>query len=397
MLQLHKNIKIFYLATILTTLAASLPHAVLTVLLFAKGLSLTQIMLVQATYSLVILVSEYPSGLLADLYSKKVLFLWSKVFLIGMFLLVWLGESFQTMLLAWACYGLAIALESGTLDAQLINELKHQDQSRLVAKFISNTNRLDFIGLLLGGTLGSWLYYSLGIKFYLVSVSLTLVAFFAIRYGYLEANTDISQQSLKQSLIAQMVTGFSELKHSRQLRLMIALMIAGQFFFQAHYQLWQALFLKQGFDKEQFYIYYVIFQLISLGAYSLPVKMDTATIKRWYLASLLGLLGASVFLAFTVKMSFLLSYLVLVFIFTFFEYFSNVLFSKTVSPTHISSLTSLRSSCGRLASLVSLLLSSLLLTYLSVKSVVLLNFGLAIIASLVVIFLALKNNTVHSK
>ncbi len=395
MLQLHKNIKIFYLATILTTLAASLPHAVLTVLLFAKGLSLTQIMLVQATYSLVILVSEYPSGLLADLYSKKVLFLWAKVFLIGMFLLVWLGESFQTMLLAWACYGLAMALESGPPDAQLINELKHQDQSRLVAKFISNTNRLDFIGLLLGGTLGSWLYYSLGIKFYLVSVSLTLVAFFAIRYGYLEANTDISQQSLKQSLIAQMVTGFSELKHSRQLRLMIALTIAGQFFFQAHYQLWQALFLKQGFDKEQFYIYYVIFQLISLGAYSLPVKMDTSTIKRWYLASLLGLLGASVFLAFTVKMSFLLSYLV--FIFTFFEYFSNVLFSKTVSPTHISSLTSLRSSCGRLASLVSLLLSSLLLTYLSVKSVVLLNFGLAIIASLVVIFLAFKNNTVHSK
>ena len=79
MKQLHKNIKIFYLATTLTTLAASLPHAVLTVLLFAKGLSLTQIMLVQATYSLVILVSEYPSGLLADLYSKKVLFLWAAI------------------------------------------------------------------------------------------------------------------------------------------------------------------------------------------------------------------------------------------------------------------------------------------------------------------------------
>ena len=123
MKQLHKNIKIFYLATTLTTLAASLPHAVLTVLLFAvKACHLTQIMLVQATYSLVILVSEYPSGLLADLYSKSPL-LWAKVFLSGMFLLVWLGESFRTILLAWACYGLAMALESGTLDAQLINEL----------------------------------------------------------------------------------------------------------------------------------------------------------------------------------------------------------------------------------------------------------------------------------
>lgn len=396
MKQLQKNIKIFYLATTLTTLAASLPHAVLTVLLFAKGLSLTQIMLVQATYSLVILVSEYPSGLLADLYSKKVLFLWAKVFLLGMFLLVWLGESFQAILLAWACYGSAMALESGTLDAQLINELKHQAQNRLVAKFISNTNRLDLIGALFGGVLGSWLYYRLGIRFYLVSVLLTLVAFLAIRYGYIEEVTDSSKQNLKQSLIKQVVTGFRELKHSRQLRLMIALTIAGQFFFQAHYQLWQALFLKQGFNKEQFYIYYVIFQLISLGAYSLPVKLETSAIKRWYWLSLIGLLTGSVLLVITDKMSFLLSYLVLVFIFTFFEYFSNVLFSKTVSKTHISSLTSLRSSCGRLASLVSLLLSSLLLTYLSVKVVVLLNFTLAMIASLKVIYLALKTKTAHT-
>lgn len=396
MKQLHKNIKIFYLATTLTTLAASLPHAVLTVLLFAKGLSLTQIMLVQATYSLVILVSEYPSGLLADLYSKKVLFLWAKVFLSGMFLLVWLGESFQTILLAWACYGLAMALESGTLDAQLINELKHQAQNCLVAKFISNTNRLDLIGALFGGVLGSWLYYRLRIKFYLVSVLLTLVAFLAVRYGYIEEVTDSSKQNLKQSLSKQVVTGFSELKHSRQLRLMIALTIAGQFFFQAHYQLWQALFLKQGFNKEQFYIYYVIFQLISLGAYSLPVKLETSAIKRWYGISLIGLLTSSVLLVITDKMSFLLSYLVLVFIFTFFEYFSNVLFSKTVSKTHISSLTSLRSSCGRLSSLVSLLLSSLLLTYLSVKVVVLLNFILAMSASLGVIYLALKDKTAQT-
>lgn len=177
---------------------------------------------------------------------------------------------------------------------------------------------------------------------------------------------------------------------------MIALTIAGQFFFQAHYQLWQALFLKQGFNKEQFYIYYVIFQLISLGAYSLPVKLETSAIKRWYWLSLIGLLTGSVLLVITDKMSFLLSYLVLVFIFTFSEYFSNVLFSKTVSKTHISSLTSLRSSCGRLASLVSLLLSSLLLTYLSVKVVVLWNFTLAMIASLKVIYLALKTKTAHT-
>lgn len=386
MQQLQKNIKLFYLANVLTTIATSLPHAVLTVLLFAKGLSLTQIMLVQATYNLVILLSEYPSGLLGDLYSRKKLFLGAKVFFSALFLLVWLGNSFEMMLLAWACYGLAMALESGTLDAELINQLKQQQMP--VAKFISNTNRLDFIGLLLGGVVGSWLYYSIGIKFYLVSLGLTIVAFLAIKYGYREASTHVLA---KQSLFEQMKTGITELKNSKQLRLMVGLTIAGQFFFQAHYQLWQALFLVQGFNKKEFYLYYVVFQLISLGAYSVPLKFETISSKKWYLVFTFILLSSCILLALTTKLNFLLCYLVLVFIFTFFEYFSNVIFSQTVSQDHISSLTSFRSSCGRLAALVSLLFSSLLLHFLAVKIVVMLNFVLAISTSLVIIFMTLKS------
>ncbi|MEY8661911.1 MFS transporter [Ligilactobacillus faecis] len=386
MQQLQKNIKLFYLANVLTTIATSLPHAVLTVLLFAKGLSLTQIMLVQATYNLVILLSEYPSGLLGDLYSRKKLFLGAKVFFSALFLLVWLGNSFEMMLLAWACYGLAMALESGTIDAELINQLKQQQIP--VAKFISNTNRLDFIGLLLGGVVGSWLYYSIGIKFYLVSLGLTIVAFLAIKYGYREASTHVLA---KQSLFEQMKTGITELKNSKRLRLMTSLTIAGQFFFQAHYQLWQALFLVQGFNKKEFYLYYVVFQLISLGAYSVPLKFETISSKKWYLVFTFILLSSCILLALTTKLNFLLCYLVLVFIFTFFEYFSNVIFSQTVSQDHISSLTSFRSSCGRLAALVSLLFSSLLLHFLAVKIVVMLNFVLAISTSLVIIFMTLKS------
>lgn len=386
MQQLQKNIKLFYLANVLTTIATSLPHAVLTVLLFAKGLSLTQIMLVQATYNLVILLSEYPSGLLGDLYSRKKLFLGAKVFFSALFLLVWLGNSFEMMLLAWACYGLAMALESGTLDAGLINQLKQQQIP--VAKFISNTNRLDFIGLLLGGVVGSWLYYSIGIKFYLVSLGLTIVAFLAIKYGYREASTHVLT---KQSLLEQMKTGITELKNSKRLRLMTSLTIAGQFFFQAHYQLWQALFLVQGFNKKEFYLYYVVFQLISLGAYSVPLKFEAVSSKKWYLVFTFILLSSCILLALTTKLSFLLCYLVLVFTFTFFEYFSNVIFSQTVSQDHISSLTSFRSSCGRLAALVSLLFSSLLLHFLAVKIVVMLNFVLAISTSLVIIFMTLKS------
>lgn len=85
MSRINKNILLFYLAYVCMVISISLPHAVLTVLLLKKGLSLSQILIVQSVYSFTILVSEYPSGLLADLYSKKKLFLISKVCLIVMF------------------------------------------------------------------------------------------------------------------------------------------------------------------------------------------------------------------------------------------------------------------------------------------------------------------------
>ena len=164
MSRINKNILLFYLAYVCMVISISLPHAVLTVLLLKKGLSLSQILIVQSVYSFTILVSEYPSGLLADLYSKKKLFLISKVCLIVMFFLIMKGNSLIFMILAWIFYGLSTALDSGTIDAEIINTLKYKNNDSKVARFISNINRLDFISLIIGGSIGSWLYYRVGIK-----------------------------------------------------------------------------------------------------------------------------------------------------------------------------------------------------------------------------------------
>lgn len=51
-------------------MAYSLPHSILTVILLAKGLSLSQILIIQSAYSIAIVLFEFPSGLL-ELFQKK--------------------------------------------------------------------------------------------------------------------------------------------------------------------------------------------------------------------------------------------------------------------------------------------------------------------------------------
>lgn len=391
-----KNISSFYISFILITIASSLPHSVLTVLLFKKGLNISQIMIVQAIYSFAVLISEYPSGLLADIYSKKKIFIISKFFLILMFTIVLIGKGTFLMALAWFFYGISGALDSGTIDAEIINSLKKYNEESKVSKFISNTNRFDFLSLLTGSTIGSWIYYKIDIKFYLISIILTILSIIIIQTTYLEhsdSNIHDNNYTMYQGISQQIITGWHELHDSFNLKLMIVLTFVSQFFFQTHYQIWQALFLFKGFNKRTFYIYYIVFQLISFIAYSIPIGNNSLRKKsKLYLITIsLIMIGSMMFIPNTNKILFIVSYLILVFVFTFFDYFSNVLFSETVSIERISSLTSLKSSCGRIASLISMLISGALLTVFSVSTVVILNFACSIIFSILVLILFIKN------
>ncbi len=137
---LRKNILAYYGANFLLIIAQSLPHAILTPLLLSKGLSLSEILLVQTFFSFCVLVAEYPSGVLADLMSRKNLFLVSNAFLIASFSFVLFFDSFILMLLAWGLYGLYSACSSGTIEASLITDIKEnkKDLSKFLAKKQSN-------------------------------------------------------------------------------------------------------------------------------------------------------------------------------------------------------------------------------------------------------------------
>lgn len=367
----------------------SLPHSILTVILLAKGLSLSQILIIQSAYSIAIVLFEFPSGLLADNYSRKNLYSLSKLFLIIMFLIVLFSNQFYLIFAAWFCYGIAAALDSGTLDAYIINQLKLAHHGAELRKFLALSNRLEIVGLLLGSSLGGILYHFIGINIYVLGTvflaASTLISFFFFKET---TKSDSLQDSHVMVLKKQITDSFKELRKQPRLSLILIFDFLTQIFFQTHFQLWQSFFLSKGIDSQYFPFFYITFQVITLFSYSINID----GVKKY--AGVLKFSPLIVFLPLTFFLGkieiFLTAYFIFVFVFYVIEFILNYQFNKMVSVESISSLISFKSTVSRIGSVLLLCILSFMVKQMSVSAVMAINFMLSLVLLAVLSVIIMK-------
>lgn len=298
----------FFAAELLMNLALTVPHAVLTPLLLDKGLSLSQILLVQAGFSVAVLLFEFPSGSIADMISRRTLYFISRLVFCIFFLMVIFGHGFPLMLLAWIIYGLATALESGTLDAALINNAKNRQGSAgtvgepdhvesRISWLVRKEGQSAYLGMMIGSTIGALLYLSVGANVYFISVGATVISvatialFFRIpeqhklasvggskaatSVGGNEAAASVDKHDatriggarrLWQELRSHASATVEEMRDSSALRKFLLLAVVAQAFLQLHFQLWQAVGLEKGFAESHLLFLYLLFIGMSFGA-----------------------------------------------------------------------------------------------------------------------------------
>lgn len=394
-LSIKRNTLVFLLSNFLVSVAYSLPHSILTVILLAKGLSLSQILIIQSAYSIAIVLFEFPSGLLADNYSRKNLYSLSKLFLIIMFLIVLFSNQFYLIFAAWFCYGIAAALDSGTLDAYIINQLKLAHREAELRKFLALSNRLEIVGLLLGSSLGGILYHFIGINIYVLGtvflVASTLISFFFFKET---TKSESLQDSHVMVLKKQITDSFKELRKQPRLSLILIFDFLTQIFFQTHFQLWQSFFLSKGIDSQYFPFFYIAFQVITLFSYSINID----GIKKY--AGVLKFSPLIVFLPLTFFLGkieiFLTAYFIFVFVFYVVEFILNYQFNKMVSVENISSLISFKSTVSRIGSVLLLCILSFMVKQMSVSAVMAINFMLSLILLAVLSVIIVKKAVVDS-
>ena len=298
----------FFAAELLMNLALTVPHAILTPLLLDKGLSLSQILLVQAGFSVAVLLFEFPSGSIADMISRRTLYFISRLVFCIFFLMVIFAHGFPLMMLAWIIYGLATALESGTLDAALINNAKNRQgpagtvgepdhvESR-ISWLVRKEGQSAYLGMMIGSTIGALLYLSVGANVYFISVGATVISvatialFFRIpeqhklasvggskaatSVGGNEAAASVDKHDatriggarrLWQELRSHASATVEEMRDSAALRQFLLLAVVAQAFLQLHFQLWQAVGLEKGFAESHLLFLYLLFIGMSFGA-----------------------------------------------------------------------------------------------------------------------------------
>ena len=394
-LSIKRNTLVFLLSNFLVSVAYSLPHSILTVILLAKGLSLSQILIIQSAYSIAIVLFEFPSGLLADNYSRKNLYSLSKLFLIIMFLIVLFSNQFYLIFAAWFCYGIAAALDSGTLDAYIINQLKLAHHGAELRKFLALSNRLEIVGLLLGSSLGGILYHFIGINIYVLGTvflaASTLISFFFFKET---TKSDSLQDSHVMVLKKQITDSFKDLRKQPRLSLILIFDFLTQIFFQTHFQLWQSFFLSKGIDSQYFPFFYITFQVITLFSYSINID----GVKKY--AGVLKFSPLIVFLPLTFFLGkieiFLTAYFIFVFVFYVIEFILNYQFNKMVSVENISSLISFKSTVSRIGSVLLLCILSFMVKQMSVSAVMAINFMLSLVLLAVLSVIIMKKTIVDS-
>ena len=285
-------------------------------------------------YSLAILLFEIPSGLWADLYSRKQLYILSNVMLLIMCLLIYYSHNYYLICFIWFLYGFSESINSGTIEATIINDIKKENNSKVhINRFIKLSNQFSLVAVIIGSLLGSYLYFNYGLKFYFLSVVLCFLSILIISIFFKEYSTPMLREN--SSLKQQVKVSIYELKKSRELKLLFILSIVNQVFFQTHFQLW--LHVSN------------IYVVLLLYTYS-------------------------------------------VLVFTVIEYILTNSFANRVTTQNISSLTSMKSSLSRISAIIILVSSSYFLKIYSVQYIVTFNFLLSLILLIgISIFYKIKN------
>ncbi|MBT4384357.1 MFS transporter [Candidatus Peregrinibacteria bacterium] len=157
--QLQSNIWKFYL---FHPIGVAIGMAIPVIVLFWQdnGLSLTQVMILQSLFSIILIAFEVPSGYLADVYGRKKTFTWSAVFILSSVIAYSIGSGFLTFLISESLMAVGLSLLSGADSAFLYDTLKQlgreKEYKQIWGKRIFYGVFLMAILNLLGGWLASY-------------------------------------------------------------------------------------------------------------------------------------------------------------------------------------------------------------------------------------------------
>jgi MFS family permease len=189
--KLESNIWKYYAYRILCSFTFTWPIFVL--FLQERGLSATQIMLLQAWYTLIILVLQIPAGIITDHIGTKKMMVFNSFFYAVAFIAYGLSNNIYHLMIAEALFAISVATWVASGQPFIYNTLKELKQEGRFKKIYGTARAIESISLAIGAMLGSYFaLHSLRTPFLLSAVptfiGLIITFWFVNPRGYAKAD-----------------------------------------------------------------------------------------------------------------------------------------------------------------------------------------------------------------
>lgn len=237
----------------LSSLYFAVPIA--TIFLMGKGLTFSQVMLLESAMLLADLLFEIPAGIIGDKIGRK----WSIVFGQLIMLLAWIpwffADSFLLFALSFFIGGIGLAFQSGSDQALIYDDLKEQGKESLMQKSMGRYFAAMTLGVAIASCIGGFLAASRTADAFYVLYSLTafmqfvgLLVLFTVREPKIQTDDAVYMQHEHEGALRHFVGGLHHLWSHRKLRRIFLLSLFTLPFSYVLIYIFQPYFLVAGVD-----------------------------------------------------------------------------------------------------------------------------------------------------
>ena len=391
---LTHNQKIYFIAEFFWNLGRTFPHAILTILLLNHSLTLIQIGILQLVYMVTCIVFEFPSGVIADLVSRKMLYSLSIILSLIAYLLIFLNlNNFYILIFSWSLYGFSLAIKSGTIENDIVLEIRHDEQA--LTKFTKTESILFNISSIIGALLGSLVFHFFGKMLYIGACSLFGISFFIS--GYFKSfsqkvpehtdETKVPNEIKPSKIMEHLISFFMHFKQRGILICVVSYFVIA-LFSQPFYQYWQVFYKIKNIPILLFGSVYTIFQLANIAGAVLYEKI--IKVKKLIFITLLLMIPLTVL---TVMLNneivvFMLFPLIIIPFYLFNQFLS--IYTRQITPKE--TISSFSSFLGVTVNVSSLLILGMILLMLKVINILHIYVICFTVFSLVAIILGVLMN-----
>ncbi len=256
-LKIQRNIKVYYAYLGLFQLIVG---PILTLYLLGKGLSYTEIMVLESFFSVAVVVLEVPTGALGDLFGRRFSLFWASIFMALGAITYIFGAKFWQFMIGEALFACGMSLKSGSDTAIVYDSLKNLGKEKIFAT-IQGKGEAFALGAQIIGSVLSGFVYSLNKELPLLISAVLMVFSAVVSLFFYEIKT--YEQEEKPGYFKQITISARFLLEHRRVRSIVIYSIFFFVFFRVGFWYYQPYFQDVGIDTQYFGIIFALFNIVA--------------------------------------------------------------------------------------------------------------------------------------